>query len=89
MWRAREKATMTRSTLLARRRCASRSSSAPITGTAGRPWPLRRGSPSSRKPDELDAVLGVLGDLGGQRVADLAGADDQHPLLERRAATRR
>ena len=33
--------------------------------------------------DELDAVLRVRGDLGGQRVADLAGADDEHALLER------
>ena len=34
--------------------------------------------------DEVDAVLGVAGDLGGHGVADLAGADDEHPLLERR-----
>ena len=33
--------------------------------------------------DEVDAVLGVAGDLGGHGVADLAGPDDQHPLLER------
>ena len=35
------------------------------------------------EPDEVDAVLGVAGDLGGHGVADLAGPDDQHPLLER------
>ena len=35
------------------------------------------------EPDEVDAVLGVAGDLGGHGVADLAGADDDHALLER------
>ncbi len=44
---------------------------------------LRRGSPSSRKPDQAGVVVAVLGDLAGDGVAHLAGADDEHTLRER------
>ena len=36
-----------------------------------------------QEADEVDAVLGVPGDLGGQRVTHLPGADDEHALVER------
>ena len=45
---------------------ASRSASVPSTGTSG-PLPLGRGSPSSMKPDDVEPVLRVVGDLGGQQ----------------------
>ena len=47
LWRAREKATMTRSTR-SPATIASRSRRAPITGSGGPSRPLCRGSPSSR-----------------------------------------
>ena len=47
LWRAREKATITRS-MRSSATIASRSPRAPMTGSGGARWPLWRGSPSSR-----------------------------------------
>ena len=52
LWRAREKATMTRSTPSCST-IASRSARLPMTGIGGRRGPFRRGSPSSRNPTSL------------------------------------
>ena len=49
LWRAREKATITRS-MRSSATIASRSPREPITGSGGPTWPLCRGSPSSRNP---------------------------------------
>ena len=83
LWRAREKATITRST-----RCLGDDRVEVAQGADHR----QRGTLVAvvarlavvEVADEVDAVLGVAGDLGGHGVADLAGADDEHPLLERR-----
>ena len=45
--------------------------------------------PVVEEADQLHAVLGVLADLGRQGVPHLAGADDEHALLEGRARPHR
>ncbi len=92
---ARARTRRSRGRRAVRPRSRSRSASVPRTRVAVRSVALpcrRRCVPRLavvEEADEVDAVLGMLGDLVGQRVTDLAGADDEHALLERRSAPTR
>ena len=55
-----------------------------MTGTCGAAVAVAPRLAVVEKADQLHAVLRVLADLRGQGVPHLAGADDQHALLERR-----